>query len=197
MAGTLARGFGLNVPEFEIAYVPRELVDLHPEGNDLGCGPVFASRVAQNPNEILFTQANRVPRSTRRDVIAFDWWIRNADRTLTATGGNPNLLWDANVRELIVIDHNQAFDTEFNCEDFLSTHIFQAEFPGLCADLALMGNYAARMKSTLELWDHAWEAVPSEWHFKDEEQTVPVNFDPIACTALLARCETEELWRLP
>ncbi|WP_435014664.1 HipA family kinase [Xanthomonas arboricola] len=197
MAGTLARGFGLKVPDFEIAYVPQELIALHPDGRDLGSGPVFASRVAPNLNEILFTQALRVPQAIRRDVIAFDWWIRNADRTLTETGGNPNLLWDASNSELIVIDHNQAFDPEFSSESFLTTHIFQTEFSGLRADLVLMAHYADRMKSTLELWDHAWDAIPAEWLFHDDEQTIPVNFDPVACIELLARCETEELWRLP
>ncbi|WP_340140880.1 HipA family kinase, partial [Xanthomonas vasicola] len=35
MAGRLATGFGLNIPQFEIAYVPPGLADLHPEGRDL------------------------------------------------------------------------------------------------------------------------------------------------------------------
>lgn len=86
MAGNLAAGFGLNVPQFEIAYVPAGLAELHPEGRDLGSGPVFASQVAHNLNEILFVQGKRVPQKVRRDVIAFDWWVRNADRSLTATG---------------------------------------------------------------------------------------------------------------
>ncbi|WP_309546573.1 HipA family kinase [Xanthomonas phaseoli] len=197
MAGRLAAGFGLNIPQFEIAHVPPGLADLHPEGRDLGSGPVFASRVAPNANEIVFLEAARVPREVRRDVIAFDWWIRNGDRSLTAKGGNPNLLWDAGNSQLVVIDHNLAFDQDFDAGAFLATHIFQAEFPALRADLVLMAQYAARMKVTLELWDHAWRSVPDEWLFHDDEQTVSTDFNPTASAALLARCHTEDLWRLP
>ncbi|WP_295913601.1 HipA family kinase [uncultured Xanthomonas sp.] len=198
MAGVLAKKFGLNVPKFEIAHVSAGLAELHPEGRDLGAGLVFASRVAHNLNEILFSQIARVPREVRRDVIAFDWWIRNADRTLTAKGGNPNLLWDvASGGELVVIDHNQAFDPEFDANAFLATHIFQAEFSELRADLVVMAHYAERMKSALELWDSAWALVPDEWRFHDDERTILIDFDPVASKAMLARCHTEDLWRLP
>lgn len=197
MAGTLARGFGLNVPDFRIALLPDGLADLHPEGRDLGRGPVFASQVAPNLNEILYVQANRVPVEVRRDVLAFDWWVRNADRSLTETGGNPNLLWDASTSELVVIDHNQAFDSDFDTDAFLTTHIFKAEFHALSSDLVLMAQYSARMKATLELWDYAWGLVPDEWLFHDDEQTIPIDFDPIASAALLARCNDQDLWRLP
>lgn len=70
MAGTLAHGFGLNVPDFEIAFVPDGLAELHSEGRDLGSGLVFASRIARNINEILYFQVNKVPRDVRRDLIA-------------------------------------------------------------------------------------------------------------------------------
>lgn len=197
MAGTLARGFGLNVPEFEIAIVPDGLAELHPEGRDLGSGPVFASQVAPNLNEILFIQTSRVPQDVRRDVIAFDWWVRNADRSLTETGGNPNLLWDAASSNLVVIDHNQAFESNFDAEAFLATHIFKAEFRTLSSDLMLMAQYSARMKATLELWDYAWGMVPDEWLYHDDEQTIPTDFDFAASTELLARCNDQDLWRLP
>lgn len=197
MAGTLATDFGLNVPPLRIAYVPAGLAELHPEGRDLGSGPVFASQAAQKLNEILFQQTQLVPQEVRRDVIAFDWWVRNADRSLTATGGNPNLFWDSGSRELVVIDHNQAFDPDFDPQAFLATHIFQAEFSALCSDLVLMAQYAARMKGTLKLWDEAWKMVPDEWLFHDDEQTIPIDFNPSAGAELLARCNTEDLWRLP
>lgn len=197
MAGTLAVGFGLNVPPFEIAYVPAGLAELHPEGRDLGSGPVFASQLAHNLNEILFLQRDRVPLEVRRDVLAFDWWVRNADRSLTATGGNPNLLWNAAAGELVVIDHNQAFDPDFDAKAFLDTHIFQAEFAVICSDLVLMAQYSERMKATLKSWDHAWGLVPEEWLHHDDERTIPTKFDPAASADLLARCDNQDLWRLP
>lgn len=196
MAGTLAIEFGLYVPPIEIAYVPEGLADLHPEGWELGCGFVFASKVERNLSEILFSQLSRVPQNIRRDVVAFDWWTRNADRTMSALGGNPNLLWDATSDRLVVIDHNQALDPDFDAEAFLATHIFRADFQELSNDLAVMADYSARMKAALESWDSAWHCVPDEWLFHDDERTIPVEFDPVASRELLARCKTEDLWRL-
>ncbi len=197
LAGTLAKDFGLNVPRFEIAYVPPGLAELHPEGKSLGSGHVFASSAVLNLNEILYAEAGRVRSAIRRDVVAFDWWIRNADRSLSATGGNPNLLWHAGRDELVVIDHNQAFDTDFDPASFVQTHVFRSDLLALCMDLASMAEYATRMQATLSLWDDALARVPDEWYFHDDERTVPVDFDPIASHTGLARCYTEELWRLP
>lgn len=116
---------------------------------------------------------------------------------MTATGGNPNLLWDAATSDLVVIDHNQAFDSDFDSETFLATHIFKAEFSALSSDLVLMAQYADRMRATLELWDDAWARVPDEWLYHDDEQTIPIDFDPVASAAMLARCNNQDLWRLP
>ena len=61
---------------------------------------------------------------TRKDVVLFDWWVHNADRTLTEKGGNPNLLWDLQHSKLAVIDHNQAFDTDFDQHRFVELQFF-------------------------------------------------------------------------
>lgn len=197
LGGTLARGFGLNIPPFEIAHVPIGLADLLADGRELGAGAVFASCAWPNLNEILYSELSLVPQDVRRDVAAFDWWTRNADRTLSATGGNPNLLWNAAEGELVVIDHNQAFDPEFDAERFLETHVFRADLIELRSDLASMAQYSERMSATLDLWDPALAMVPEEWYFHDDEQTIPIEFDPVASLVDLARCRTEELWRLP
>jgi len=196
MAGALAIKFGLDVPDMQIAYVPEGLADLHPEGRDLGSGPVFASQAERNLSEIVFSQLGRVPQQVRRDVVAFDWWTRNADRTMSALGGNPNLLWDAASDRLVVIDHDQALDPDFDCDTFLATHIFRDDLQELRTDLAVMADYSARMKTALEAWNDSWSRIPDEWLFNDIEQTVPVEFDPVASKELLARCKTEDLWRL-
>lgn len=44
LGGNLAKAFGLPIPEFTIAQAAPELLELHPEGRDLGSMPLFASR---------------------------------------------------------------------------------------------------------------------------------------------------------
>lgn len=197
MAGHLAAGMGLNLPMCAIAAAPPDLVRLHPDGRELGTGPVFASRAVEGLSWITYASRLSVPKSVRRDVLVFDWWVHNADRTLTETGGNPNLLFDAEHEELVVIDHNLAFDPEFDQATFLQTHIFRDEWHPLCQDLVEMANYQARLAQVLsDTWDATWASVPSEWLFHDDEQTIPANFDEPACKSLLARCTHNDFWRL-
>lgn len=119
VAGHLARRFGLPIAPFEIVNVPSEIVALgfRPDIGDLGAGPAFGS-CARNVTELTPSLADEVPQSTQLDVLAFDWWVRNGDRTLTDVGGNPNLFWNVDSEQLLVLDHNQAFDQTFTAEEF-------------------------------------------------------------------------------
>ncbi|WP_241772761.1 HipA family kinase, partial [Stenotrophomonas pictorum] len=196
MAGHLAVSFGLNLPDFAIAIAPSALVRLHPEGKDLGTSPVFASKAIEQLSWLNYASKELIPLQVRRDIAVFDWWVHNADRTLTGNGGNPNLLFDTSTSELIVIDHNLAFDPDFNEEAFLSTHVFSDEWRGLCQDLMEMANYRTRLNQALAAWDQAWQQVPDEWLFHDDEQSIPVNFDAVACKTLLERCDHQDFWRM-
>lgn len=197
MAGHLAAALGLNLPRCAIAYAPPELVKWHPEGRDLGAGWVFASRAVERLNWISFGSVATLPKALRRDILVFDWWVRNADRTLSEKDGNPNLLFDTDSGELVVIDHNLAFDPEFDEKLFFETHIFGGEWAGLCEDLVEMANYQSRLKETLDrVWVDAWKQVPAEWLFYDEEQTIPTDFDDAAWLKMLERCTLETFWRL-
>ena len=197
LAGHLARAMDLPVPDFVIAQAPRELLDLHPDGKGLGALPVFASRRADHAQELTVSHLDDVVESMQRDVLVFDWWVNNGDRTLTPLSGNPNLLWDAAARELVVIDHNLAFDMEFDAIGFSKTHVFAGQIPKIIQDLIEPARYNERLRDALAVWPQACNNAPSEWWFVDEEQTVPTDFDPAFALALLNRCTNEELWRLP
>jgi hypothetical protein len=115
LASCMAQAFGLPVAPFRIAEVDERLLSLGTtEFDDLGEGYVFASRKAENVLEVSWSNLGRINEILKRDVLVFDWWVRNADRTLTHWGGNPNLLWDTRSKDLLVIDHNQAFDSDFD-----------------------------------------------------------------------------------
>ena len=196
MAAHLAHAINLPVPQFRIVQAAKKLLDLHPEGHDLGTAPAFGSLKVEHAQELTVSHLRDVNTALQRDILVFDWWIRNTDRFLTDKGGNPNLLWDASGNRLIVIDHNLAFDREYDTVKFSQVHVFNSQFFHVFHDLAEKAAYSHRLREALAVWPDACNNAPAEWWFVDEEQTVPADFDQSAVLTLLNRCTTEEFWRL-
>lgn len=131
-------------------------------------------------------------------MIAFDWWVRNGDRNLTAMGGNPNLLWNPeDGGALVVIDHNLAFDPDFSKKDFLKLHVFADDIPAMFSDFLVREAYTARFAAALGIWEEACNNVPAAWGFVDPEQTIPVEFPLDKIKVLLGRALFESFWQLP
>lgn len=192
LAGHVGRAFGLPIPPFRLVDVPANLVrECPPELRPIGSGIAFASLRREAAQWLEPAAIGRVPASLRRDVLMFDWWIRNQDRTR----GNPNLLWAPDTEELVVIDHNQAFDPLFQASKFLKGHLFSADAEAVFSDLVEQARYSERMERALEVWDSACDNAPPEWRWANDEQDVPANFDPEAARALVARCSTPDFWR--
>lgn len=192
LGGHLGRAFGLPIPPFCIAEVPAALIrECPPELRLLGSGPAFASRNAEGSQWLELAIAPRVDATLQRDILVFDWWLQNGDRTR----GNPNLLWHADKAELVVIDHNQAFDTRFAKADFWTHHLFSAQRDAVFADLAEQARYSERLTAALSVWAEACDNAPPEWRWENEEQDLPAAFDPVAARALAARCSTPDFWR--
>lgn len=188
----LAQALGLNVPAFGIVEVSEELLaETTHDWRDIGAGPAFGSRLHASAAWFEPSVAREVPISTQRDVLVFDWWVRNGDRTQ----GNPNLLWDAARKELVVIDHNLAFDPSFVNAEFLDQHIFGAQWDAINSDLMLQAEYATRLNEALATVRMACDNVPPEWAWANAEMDVPARFDLDIVLATLARCATPELWR--
>ena len=130
IAGSLGIELSLPIAPFKIVEVPDELVEDNPQYSDLGFGPAFGS-LRQTIMELNYAGIEQVPDELQRKVLAFDWWIHNNDRMLTESGGNPNLFWEPEGEQLVVIDHNQAFDPEFSAKDFLDYHVFSGGRPDI------------------------------------------------------------------
>ena len=196
ICGKLARAFGLPVPAFEIVDVPAELTEwaITEYANDLGTGLVFASKKLPHVQEFTFSQIPLVDTRLRRDILVFDWWVHNADRTLTALGGNPNLLWDHADKKLAVIDHNQAFDIEFNPFTFCQTHVFHAEVVGVFDDFVERLDYQSRLSAAFATFESACDNIPPEWWYVDDG--VPTDFSLNAARDLLARFSNNQFWRI-
>lgn len=192
LAGHLGRAFGLPIPPFCIVEVPAALIrECPPALRPLGAGPAFASRLAENCQWLEPSVAPLVAQSLQRDILVFDWWLHNGDRTL----GNPNLLWRAASAELIVIDHNQAFDPDFSSKDFWSHHLFAAQGDAVFHDLVEQAQYTERLLAALSVWDEACDNAPSEWQWENDEQDIPARFAPVAAKTLAARCTHPDFWR--
>jgi hypothetical protein len=188
----LAQRFGLQVPPFAIVEICQELLnEAPPAWRDLGVGPAFGSRLHPSAVWLEVSAVGRVPPEVQRDVLVFDWWVRNNDRQI----GNCNLLWDVACQELVVIDHNQAFDRNFSVPDFMACHVFAAQWGAIMTDLVLQAEYAERLSDALLALPTGCDNVPTEWHWTNVEMDVPATFDIDRVKRILARCATPELWR--
>ena len=200
----LAQAFGLPIAPFAIADVPQELMDADLTGwlKDLGAGPVFASRKVMG-QELTASQVQHIPLTVRRDVLVFDWWVRNDDRHLTALGGNVNLLWqpgaqvDSAANGLVVIDHNLALDDDFSAQAFCQTHVFADDLADTFSDFVLRQTYENRFHQALKVWEPAWNNLPFAWNFVDLEQTVPYAYPRTEVVAILDLAQLPDFWNLP
>lgn len=196
ICGRLAQAFGLPVADFEVVEVPEMLIraSMLPEIAELGAGLAFGSKALQHVQELRHHQLGSVSSQICKDVLVFDWWIRNQDRTLTAKGGNPNLLWDQTEKQLVVIDHNVAFDATFNPKTFAENHVFAGFIPQVFEDLAERANYQARLQHAFAEYDSACDNLPSEWWWIDDG--VPALFDKVAVRTILGTINHENFWRI-
>jgi hypothetical protein len=143
MAGRLAQEMGLQAAEIRQVRVPKELVAGNDEfERDLGDGVAFGSRRVEPAERLAMAFVREDPDGVLSKNLLFDWWIRNCDRALTETGGNPNLLWELNPGRVVVFDHDNAFDDGFDATQFWKFH-------------ALRGH--------LNAWDSANRAEMTEW----------------------------------
>jgi hypothetical protein len=191
----MARRFGLPIAPFEVVEVPQELIELaiRPDIGDLGAGPAFGSRRMQI-TELTVSNLLEISQQQQIDVLAFDWWIRNGDRNLSDQGGNPNLFWDVIKEELVVLDHNQAFDEDFSVENFVGLHVFRYVRDAIARDMVTQAQLEARFEQILVDFDGICETTPPEWWFVDAEQTIPVNFDRHQIKIVLETRRGNEFW---
>lgn len=172
IAGRLASAFGLPVPAIAQPVVDEALAQaLHAQGDrDLAAGAAFGSQRVDYARDFEPALLAQCPAESRRDLVAFDWWVRNADRTLGDLSGNPNLLWVSGERRPVVIDHNLAFDPDFDPALFLQTHVFRADFLALRDDLVSRAEYEQRFTALLPLLETFWAEIPHNWIYREDGQ---------------------------
>jgi len=197
-AGHLALALGLPVADFAIVNVRSELLRFGLPGidlNALGPGPAFGSRVVARPTEFTRSDLQSTAKKDQQAILVFDWWVRNADRSLTELGGNPNLLWDLDRDALVVIDHNLAFDRGFSQNDFWKTHVFAARRDSIWDDLIARDQWSRRLSEALPQFFLACDTAPAEWWFEGDDASLPADFDREQINVLLSDCLSSAFWK--
>lgn len=191
----LAQAFGLPIAPFKLIEVPKSLIEIAtPDWSTLGTGTAFGSQQIPLVQELQWSQVKQVPIKLQQDILVFDWWIHNADRSLTDKGGNPNLLWSPHQQELTVIDHNNGFDPLFNQGDFYHTHAFRHQIQNVFEDFVTQDDYIRRMSAAIAAFETACNNSPSEWWWIDDG--VACSFSTKIARQLLARFAEDFFWRL-
>ena len=192
ICGHLAHELGLPVPAFALVQLdPALLKELPREQQAIGSLPSFGSRAQPHTAWLELGISQRVPAELQRDVLVFDWWVRNTDRLR----GNTNLLWDTAHEKLVVIDHNLALDQDFNATDFLDHHVFADQWPPLIQDWVTREQYLQRLSAALPTAKAAIAIAPEEWLWENSEFDVPARFDCAEALRVLERCATPDFWR--
>lgn len=191
ICGHLARALHLPLPPFSLLNVSQELLDEAPsEWKCLGEGLAFGSRQHTGCTWLDHAQIQHIPINLRIEIFAFDWWIKNIDRS----DGNPNLLWNVNQQQLVVIDHNLAFEHTLSPQIFIENHIFRGCYESM--DLATRDMLQDRFCNAMSaVFDIACNNIPPSWYWNNPECDVPANIDLDAIRALLARCQSPDFWR--
>ncbi len=164
ICGCLARAIGLPIPDFDQVVVPEDLVrfSIIDGIGELGGGMAFGSAVVLGAQEITFLQSQAVELALQARALLFDWWIRNGDRTLTANGGNPNVLCTGHTVPIVsFIDHHAAFDEDLNAADLWTFHIFQ-HARGLWTE-AFISEMTPRLQNALDQLPVFWAQMPESW----------------------------------
>lgn len=195
IAGRLAGAFGLPLPAIAQPTVDESLAEaLRGQGDhDLAAGSAFGSQRVEYVRDFEPALLDQCPVAFRRDLVAFDWWVHNADRTLGDLSGNPNLLWVSGERRPVIIDHNLAFDPDFDASLFLRTHVFRADFLALRDDLVTRAEYEQRFTDLLASLDTFWAEIPHNWIYREDGQP-RITLHEVG--QVLGRVQDAEFWSL-
>jgi hypothetical protein len=196
IAGRLAQEMGLPAAEIAQVRIAPELV----KGNadyetSLGSGVAFGS-MRVNPAERLslaFLPTNSDPGLSR--ILLFDWWIRNSDRALTETGGNPNLLWQIDKRQVVVFDHDNAFDEDLNPDHFWQFHALRNHRNSW--EPARREEMSTWLDAGVACLDRIWDELPEEW-LLDSYGDPRCTLDKPGLQGVLSSFKTNpDFWTLP
>lgn len=193
VCANLARALGLPFPEFHIVGIPEELYELLPrQQKEVGTGPAFATVEVSPARWFDNPTANRIDPVLASKVLLFDYWIQNHDRYIQ----NTNLLFKTDDQSLVLIDHNLAFDPEFDTREFFDQHIFRAYHAHWTEDLANQAKFMGMLDNARTLLDQVLMQIPPAWKWSNIEMDIPATLDTDRISTILNRHLSLDFWRL-
>ena len=162
LAVRLAAELGLPLPDADLVEIPVELCRAAGHA-DLKPGPAFAS-VSLGPGaaDLQPRDLGRVLPRTLAETLVFDAWIRNADRILGPLGGNPNAMMVSPGSRFFLIDHDNAFDPEWEPGAMHHLHLARRQ-AAHWLDSSHRADWLARARNAFYKFDVFWQELPSEW----------------------------------
>jgi len=165
----IGKAFKLPIPDFDLIEIPNELLISNKLKQDLGGQPVFASKYIPFFQEFDHKIMNKVSINLLMDIFLFDYWIHNEDRILGSNDlGNPNLIYSTEKKELYVIDHNLAFDEDYNFKNIRKYHACRNSwFKPQCSltnfNYEQQIKYKKRMCTALKYLEQYFNNIPKTW----------------------------------
>ena len=177
ICANIARALNLPVPDFAIFkliyedfngwrcnYGKDNAPDLVTSANPY----VFGSLNVDNVKDVYDPQLElrHIDANVLAKIYMFDRLIRNTDRTDV----NSNLLVNGSV---YIIDHNNAFDLEFNDDVFAKEHILRDYFRAATDEFKVKFLEQIEREITSELIFRKWSEMPDVWMEIGEEILPP------------------------
>ncbi|MCD7040690.1 MULTISPECIES: HipA family kinase [Pseudomonas fluorescens group] len=195
LSAELGKHLGLPIPPWRVMDIPQSLIDFSViDGvDDLSGGPAFASLQIENASDLMWANLNALPDGLKRTVLLFDWWILNGDRGLGEVGGNVNLILDPK-GDLVVIDHNVAFDPHLSLEEFRTYHVFREQLGSFEGNLLARLDYLPMLDAAIADWGRIISLLPEEWLWRDHDPDD--EYEPTLQQRLqiLERFKDEQFW---
>lgn len=103
-------------------------------------------------------------------------------------------MWNQVEKQIVVIDHNVAFETSFNRVIFAENHVFSSLIPSVFEDLTERATYGQCLQQAFTEYAPACNDIPPEWWWVDDG--VPALFDRVAVELFLSDVQAQDFWRI-
>lgn len=188
----IAEALKLPIAPFALLNVCEDLFEELPDPHKkIGMGAAFGSQALRDQVNVLPVHLTHIPIDLQRKIAAFDWLIGNMDRT----AGNPNLLFQPSNKILTMIDHNLAFDPDFQADKFMQQHIFKEAFADCLHDIDHQDKITDWLLSAVPAFQAACQTLPPEWFWQNPENDLPTNYPFDYAKKMIDRLPYGALWR--
>ena len=194
----LAIAFGLPVPPFKLVIdMPRLIKHSGDVCNEPDDTVGFASLYQDTAVTLTRLASLSVLPRLKTDILVFDAWIKNGDRTLSGHGGNVNLLQDIlNPQQLWVFDHNLALNPHENLATLATHHVFCGENAGdSLDDIVTKAEYETKIQHCMALLPQFIATIPDSW-IEEANSRLPDGKEVIndVISPILSRYNDPDFW---